>query len=117
MSKDNLNVCTAYNPAGLKIKDLLAVRDDMIATQRIYLEDPEVFDLLIHPSIEIQGEIMTSATREHRELDSLYFNGCPPRYRKASHRPSLEFEKMKLKDRRLEWHPSTNIGSSSRYWS
>ncbi|KAK4634226.1 hypothetical protein CLAFUW4_02307 [Fulvia fulva] len=114
---DNENACTAYNKEGLKVKDILAVRDALIAAQHTSSDNqPPSVDTIVQAGFEIEGTNAQDNTLEDRMLHDLYFQGFLPRYRKASDMPGTRFEKAKQRDRALDWHPSMDSRKERLYY-
>lgn len=108
----NANICTAYNPTGLKVSDLMAARDTMRSTQwTCFGPDPHPIDVMVHARLQIHGFNSNCHSQEDTELDKMYFQSFLPRYRKPYDETRFDFEKIKHMDRKFDWHLFMEVDS------
>ena len=107
------NTCWAYNDTGLRLKDVLAVQDQVSATSTVAVESvSQRQQVMIAASLIVLGPDPAAESPTDVRMSSSYFEGPLPRYRKAS--DGLDAADMAdcVKDQELAWSPKDDIDTS-----
>ena len=104
--------CWAYREDGLRVKDILAVRDQVLQTQSYVAGDRDLDDEIV-AEIMITGLSAKPASLQDMAKHFSYCEGPLPRYRRASHRLGSEGVAAYVKDQEMYWHPSMDDATAA----
>lgn len=96
--------CWADNVKGLKVKDLLEVRDQIVASGGDAASFGESLEVVA--TFKVESLSPGQSTAYDCEIDRQYFDGPLPRYRKAGQKGSGAGAGAHIKDQALMWTPT-----------
>lgn len=102
--------CSVYCKTGVKISDLLEVRDQIEEQQR---EMRETSSEIVATLLVLKKEPATKTVEDER-IQQTYFAGPLPRYRKATHLLDRKGVAIYRKDEDTEWDPNMDAVSSEQ---
>ncbi|EME48447.1 hypothetical protein DOTSEDRAFT_18979 [Dothistroma septosporum NZE10] len=98
--------CWAYREEGLRIQDIVKLRDQRSLTSRKFAPNGLEDDVEVVARLLIYTRWPEPEDADDTRIRAAYLKGPLPRHRKASHRLTPEEVAAYLKDQALKWHPS-----------
>lgn len=107
---DCMSSCWAHCETGLKVKDILSVRDQVMATRKRAGQTSNEVEVVA--SLVVLGDAYDPQSTDQWKSKAPYFSGPLPRYRKATNLLDEDGEAAYLKDRAMQWEPNMNTSGS-----